>query len=169
MKKIGIFLLAFTCLCAALVSCGKTAAPSFQDSAALAKRVYLASGFSTDDVYAEMLNADSAYTLGINASEFTNLVENAVVYRRTIDSNGRTLYAVKAKSEDAARRLAESFCDSYEWAPCDNAEKLAVACAGDCLIVMKSDSDEVDAMLAGFRQLSGERLLYQRELVNKGA
>lgn len=95
-------------------------------------------------------------------------MKNAVVYRKSLDSDGQTLYALEMSTQDAAALLAEDYYNHYEWAACDNSEKLVVACAGRYVLLFKSNAAEADAALEGFRKLSGGRLLYQRELVNKG-
>jgi len=154
---------------AALVSCGRTAMPEYESADALADKLYAQAELNRDGVYAEHLDSSSAYIFRLSIADFNKTVKNAVVYRKSLDSDGQTLYALEMSTQDAAALLAEDYYNHYEWAACDNAEKLVVACAGRYVLLFKSNSDEADAALAGFRKLSGGRLLYQREIVNKGA
>ena len=64
--------------------------------------------------------------------------------------------------------FAKKYYESYEWAACDNAEKLVVACAGSWLICFKSSADEADAVLQSFKTLSGGTLFYDKAQINKG-
>lgn len=155
-------------LLAVLVSCGRMAAPEYESADMLANKLYTEADLNRDGVYAEHLDNSSAYIFGLSIADFNETVKNAVVYRKSIDSDGQTLYALEMNTQDAAALLAEDYYNHYEWAACDNSEKLVVACAGRYVLLFKSNAAEADAALEGFRKLSGGRLLYQRELVNKG-
>ena len=167
-KYIGLCLLGLILLFA---SCGKNAEPLFagvEDARSLAAALYSRAGFETDGMFTEVLDRDSAYVFGMSGGEFDKLVKSAVVCRRAVDTSGQTLYVLEMDTADAAALWAENFYNDYEWAACDNAEKLTVACAGNYLVAFKSNEGEVRAMDESFRALSGNRVLYRRELVNKG-
>lgn len=167
LKKSLLGLLAASLL-VVFVSCGRTAAPEYESADMLADKLYTEADLNRDGVYAEHLDSSSAYIFGLSITDFNKTVKNAVVYRRSIDSDGQTLYALEMNTQDAAALLAEDYYNHYEWAACDNSEKLVVACAGRYVLLFKSNSAEADAALEGFRKLSGGRLLYHREIVNKG-
>ncbi len=167
LKKSLLGLLAAVFL-AMLVSCGRTAEPEYESADMLANKLYTEANLNHDGVYAEYLDSSSAYIFGLSIADFNETVKNAVVYRKSLDSDGQTLYALEMSTQDAAALLAEDYYNHYEWAACDNSEKLVVACAGRYVLLFKSNAAEADAALEGFRKLSGGRLLYQRELINKG-
>lgn len=150
-----------------LASCGKRSVPEFESADSLAKGLYAEAGIELDEVYGETLEAGSAYLVGLSADEYEQKVEDAVVYRRMVDSDGQTLYAFRMKTEKTAADFAEDFYDGYEWAACDNAEKLVVACSGPWVIGFKSSAEEADMALRSFRTLSGGALSYYKEQMNK--
>ena len=167
-KYIGLCLICIVLLAA---SCGKNAAPLFagvEDAKSLAAALYSHAGLETNGMFTEVIDRDSAYVFGMSGAEFDKLVKSAVVCRRAVDASGQTLYVLEMDTADAAALWAENFYNDYEWAACDNAEKLTVACAGKYLVAFKSNAGEVRVMDESFRTLSGNRVLYRRELVNKG-
>lgn len=171
MKKTVSLLFAGLILITALVSCGRRAMPldELESANALAMALYTRAGLSMDAVFTEPLDNTIAFRFGMNIADFDETVESAVAFRRTTGVNGQMLYALRMKTEDAAELWAENLYNNYEWTACDNAEKLTVACAGQYLILFKSDAAEVDAVSESFRALAGGRVLYSRELVNRGA
>ena len=165
MKKImiSLFLAAWM-----LSSCTKTAIPTFSDTKSLANAIYEESDFDMSSVYAEDFKSTSAFSFGISMTDYESAAKNGVILRPSIDDKGQTLYVFEMKSAADARRLAEKIAGSYEWAPCDNAEKMAIVCAEEYLMLFKSTSDEVEDAVTSFRRLSGGKLAYRKDLKNGG-
>ncbi len=165
MKKrclIYLFLLA-----ASLAACAKRSVPVYSDAGSLARSLYDTAGFETEAIYCEELEDTSAYLFGVTVTEFDDMVEDAVCWRKVVDSNGQLLYALKMRSDRDAKTLAERFFRHYEFAPCDAAEKLAVACAGEYFIVFKSALSEVDAATEAFRTMMDGAVRFEKELYNR--
>ena len=118
-------------------------------------------------IYTEEVDDDSAFAFGITEEEFDMRVENAVCVRQTVDSKGRELYVFEAESSSDALWLANALYDSYEFAPCDVAEKMTVACAGKYVMLFKSASAEIDGVVDCFRALSGGALRYRKDMDNR--
>lgn len=165
MKKmmISVFLAAWM-----LSSCSKTAIPTFSDTKSLANAIYEESGFDMSAVYAEDFKSTSAFAFGISMTDYENAAKNGVVLRPSIDDKGQTLYVFEMKSAADARRLAEKISKGYEWAPCDNAEKLTIACAEEYLMLFKSTKEEVEDAVTSFRRLSGGGLAFRKDIANVG-
>ena len=164
-KRMLIYLCILT---ASLAACGKRSIPVFADADTLARSLYANAGFDTDAVYAENVESTDSFRFGITITEFENAVEDAVCYRKVIDNNGQMLYALKMRSDTDAEKLAKTFFASYEFVPCDAAEKMTVASAGNYVIFFKSDIGEVDAAVEAFRDLMEGHLGFEKELTNRG-
>ncbi len=154
-------------LAASLSACARRSETVYADAGGLALSLYEEAGFSTDAIYGEQVVPTDAHLFGVTVTAFDEMVEDAVCWRKTVDSDGQLLYAMKMRSEKDARALAQCFYEHYEFAPCDAAQKLAVACSGDYFIVFKSSLGEVDAAVEAFRSLMDGRLRFERELYNR--
>ena len=163
MKKILWLLLAVF-----LISCGKNAVSAFADTGNLAEEIYKKSGLDMGGVYRETIDENFAFAFGISSEEFDERVEHAVCFRETVDTKGRALYVFEADEENDALWLAQKIHASYEFAPCDAAEKMTVACSGKFVILFKSDASEVDKAAQIFRTLSGGALRFKKDIVNPG-
>lgn len=155
-------------LAASLASCAKRSVPVYTDADTLARSLYADAGFGSNAIYAEDIQSTDAFRFGITVTEFEEAVEDGICYRKTIDDNGQVLFAFKMHSENDAEHLARSFYAHYEFAPCDAAEKMAIASAGEYVIFFKSDLGEVDAAVETFRALMDGRLGFEKELINRG-
>ena len=167
LKKVVCALLSPLLLAAGLTSCGKHAMPVFENADSLAREIYSGAGFEMSEVYKETLGAGSAYLVRLSSEEYEQMIEDAVVYRKMVDSDGQALYVFQMKTEKASADFARRYYDDYEWAACDNAEKLVVACAGPWVIGFKSSAEEADTALQSFRALSGGALSYYKEQSNR--
>jgi hypothetical protein len=150
-----------------LSACAKRSVPVFADAGELAGALYGEASLDTDAIYCERLKDTDSYLFGMTVTAFGDAVEDAVCWRKTIDSDGELLYALKLRSEEDARALAKCFYEHYEFAPCDAAQKLAVAASGDYVIVFKSALGEVDAAVEAFRTLMNGGLRYEKEMYNR--
>lgn len=157
MMMIGLF----------LVSCGEKSVPAFADMGSLADEICRGAGLDRDSVYREEVEEDSAFAFGISEEEFDRRVENAVCLREIVDSKGRALYVFEAESENDAAWLAQKLYASYEFAPCDAAEKMTVACAGKYVMLFKSTALEIENAVASFRALSGGALRFRKDMDNR--
>lgn len=155
-------------LAASLTACVKQSVPVYTDADTLARSLYANAGLSSDAVYAEDVASVDAFRFGVTITDFENMVEDAVCFRKTIDTNGQMLYALKMRSDEDADLLAKTFFAHYEFAPCDAAEKMAVVSAWNYVIFFKSDIGEVDAAVDTFRTLMNGHLGFEKELVNRG-
>ncbi len=165
MKKMMISLLLIALI---FVSCEKKAIPTFADTKSLANAIWEEADFDMSSVYAENFENHSAFMFGLSNADCTACVKNGVILRPAIDDRGQMLCLLEMKSAADARKIADKISHGYEWAPCDNAEKLAVVCAEEYLMVFKSSKDDVEKAIAGFRRLSGGKLAYRKDLVNVG-
>ena len=163
MKKLIFMLILGLCL----TSCGEKDVAAFADVSSLADDIYRGAGLGTGGVYREEVDDDTAFVFGMTEEEFDKRVENAVCLRDTVDSKGRELYVFEAESENDALWLAQKLYASYEFAPCDAAEKMAVACAGRHVILFKSAAAEIDGAVDGFRALTGGALRFRKDMDNK--
>ena len=161
MKKILWLLLAVF-----LFSCGKNAVSAFADTGNLAEQIYQKAGLDMSGVYRETLDESFAFAFGISSEDFDERVEHAVCYRETVDTKGRVLYVFEADEAGDALWLAQKIYDSYEFAPCDAAEKMTVACSGKFVVLFKSDAAEVETAAKIFRSLSGGSLRFKKDLTN---
>lgn len=159
MKKILWLLLAVF-----LFSCGKNSVSAFADTGNLAEEIYQKAGLDMSGVYRETVDENFAFAFGISAEDFDERVEHAVCFRETVDTKGRALYVFKADEENDALWLAQKIYGSYEFAPCDIAEKMTVACSGKFIMLFKSDAAEVDRAAQIFRSLSGGALRFKKDL-----
>ena len=150
-----------------MTSCAKKDIAAFADMNGLAGEIYRRAGFDASGIYAEEVDDDSAFVFGIAEEEFDKRVENAVCVRQTVDSKGRELYVFEAESASDALWLAGALYDSYEFAPCDVAEKMTIACAGKRVMLFKSASAEIDGAVESFRVLSGGALRYRKDMDNR--
>ena len=157
MMMIGLF----------LVSCGEKSVPAFADMGSLADAICRGAGMDRDSVYREEVDGDSAFTFGITEEEFDRRVENAVCLREIDDSKGRALYVFEAESENDSAWLAQKLYASYEFAPCDAAEKMTVACAGKYVMLFKSSAAEIESAVESFRALSGGALRFRKDMDNR--
>ena len=164
MKKIIFMLLLGFCL----ISCEEKVLPAFADAGGFADEIYSKAGLDTAGVYREEVDDDLAFFFGMTEDEFDRLVENAVCLRQSVDSKGRALYVFEAERENDALTLAQKIYGSYEFAPCDAAERMTVACAGKYAILFKSAASEIDAAVEGFRSLSGGVLRFRKDMDNRG-
>jgi hypothetical protein len=164
MKKIILMILVGICL----ISCGEDDVPAFADMSGLADGIYRNAVSDAQGIYREELDDDSAFAFGISEEEFDRRVESAVCLRQTVDTKGRALYVFEAESEADALWLARELYASYEFAPCDAAEKMTAACAGKYAILFKSTSAEVDKAAESFRTLIGGALRFRKDMENKG-
>ena len=150
-----------------LTSCGEKDVAVFADTNGLAAEIYRGAGLDASSIYTEEVDDDSAFAFGISEEEFDRRVENAVCVRQTVDSKGRELYVFEAENASDALWLANALYDSYEFAPCDVAEKMTVACAGKYVMLFKSASAEIDGVVDCFRMLSGGALRYRKDMDNR--
>lgn len=162
------FLIYVCLLAASLVACGKRGVPVYTDADTLARSLYANAELGMDTIYAEELAGVDAFRFGVTIADFENAVEDAVCFRKTVDTNGQMLYALKMRSEEDAELMAKTFFAHYEFAPCDVAEKMAVVSAGNYVICFKSDMGEVDAAVESFRTLMNGNLGFEKELFNRG-
>ncbi len=165
MKKrlfIYLFVLAASC-----VACGKRSVPIYADADTLARSLYEKAGFETESLLVQDVEDTDAYLFGVTIAEFDDSVEDAVCFRKLVDSNGQMLYALKLRTDADADRLAASFYANYDFAPCDLAEKMAVAASGNYVIFFKSESGEVDAAVEAFRALMDGYVRFEKELLNR--
>ena len=160
--------LLFILLCIFTVSCGKNEVPAFANMGNLAEEIYRTAGMDMSGVYRESFDEAYAFAFGISAEDFDERVENAVCFRETVDTKGRTLYVLEAEDANDALWLAQKIYASYEFAPCDAAEKMAGACAGKYVMLFKSDAAEVDMAAQSFRTLAGGALRFKQERENRG-
>ncbi|MBR6744927.1 MAG: hypothetical protein IKM00_06920 [Clostridia bacterium] len=164
MKKLIFMMILGFCL----VSCGAEDVAAFADTNGLAGEIYRGAGFDASGIYAEEVDEDSAFAFGIAEEEFDRRVENAVCLRQSVDTKGRELYVFEAESASDALWLAGTLYGSYEFAPCDAAEKMTVACAGKYVMLFKSSSAEIDSAVESFRALSGGALRFRKDMNNHG-
>ena len=150
-----------------LTSCGEKDVAVFADTNGLAAEIYRGAGLDASGIYTEEVDDDCAFAFGISEEEFDKRVENAVCVRQTVDSKGRELYVFEAESVSDALWLANVLYDSYEFAPCDVAEKMTVACVGQYVMLFKSASAEIDGVVDCFRMLSGGALRYRKDMDNR--
>lgn len=155
-------------LMASLCACARRSVPVYADAGALAESLYVSAGFPVDAIYAEPLAGVDAFRFGLTITEFENMVENAVCYRKMVDSNGQMLYALKMRSKEDSDAFSKAFYAHYEFAPCDVAEKMAIVSAGEYVLFFKSDVGEVDAAVEAFRTLMNGHLDFEKELINRG-
>ena len=149
-----------------LVSCGESSVTAFSDMGGLADEICRAMGLDMSGVYREEVEDDSAFVFGMTEDEFDRRVENAVCLRELVDSKGRVLYVFEAESENDAAWLAQKLYGSYEFAPCDAAEKMTVACAGKYVMLFKSSASEIENAVSGFRALLGGTLRFRKDMEN---
>ena len=162
------FLILMLMLAACLSGCAARSIPAYADASALAGSLYENAGLSSDALYAESLERVDAFRFGVTITDFDNMVEDAVCYRKTVDQNGQMLYALKMRSKEDSDAFAKAFYAHYEFAPCDVAEKMAIVSAGEYVIFFKSDVGEVDAAVEAFRTLMNGHLDFEKELINRG-
>jgi hypothetical protein len=166
MKKIAIVIgLVLSLL---LVSCSEESVPVWSDAEDLASAIYSRAGLEKSGVYAEEIEEDIAFAFGMQKEEFDAYVDHAVCYRQAVDRKGQTLYLFETEEGKDAVKLAEKLYGGYEFAPCDPAEKMTVACAGRYVMLFKSTRVEVDSALEGFRSLSGGALRFRKDMENQG-
>ncbi|MBQ3489576.1 MAG: hypothetical protein IJA86_03190 [Clostridia bacterium] len=149
-----------------MISCGKNAVPAFADMGNLAEEIYRKAGWDVKGVYTEAVDESFAFAFGISADEFDDRVETAICLRETVDSKGRALYVFEADEEKDALWLAQKIYGSYEFAPCDAAEKMTVACSGKYVMLFKSNATEVENAAQGFRTLVGGSLRFKKDRTN---
>lgn len=163
MKKLIFLILLGICL----ISCGEKSVSAFADMGDLADGICRAAGLDMNGIYREEVDDDAAFAFGMTEEEFDSRVENAICLRDTVDSKGRELYVFEAENEADSLWLVQKLYASYEFAPCDVAEKMTVACAGKYVILFKSAASEVDSAVDGFRTLSGGALRYRKDMDNR--
>ena len=163
MKKLLFMIVLGLCL----TSCGEKDVAVFADMNGLAGEIYRGAGLDASGIYAEEVDDDAAFVFGISEEEFDRRVENAVCVRQTVDSKGRELYVFEAESAADAIWLASALYSSYEFAPCDAAEKMTVACAGKHVMLFKSAAAEIDPAVESFRTLSGGALRFRKDMDNQ--
>ncbi len=154
-------------LTASLAACAKRSMPIYADADTLARSIYTEAGFETDAVFTQNLENTDAYLFGMTVADFENQVEDAICYRKLVDSNGQMLYALKLRSAEDASALAAAFFSHYDFAPCDVAEKMAIAAAGEYVIFFKSDMGEVDAAVEAFHKLMGGVIGFEKQRMNR--
>ncbi len=147
-----------------MISCGNRSVSA--DMGNLAEEIYRKAGWNLGGAYAEEVDESFAFAFGISADEFDDRVENAVCLRETVDSKGRALYVFEAEGENDALWLAGKIYGSYEFAPCDAAEKMTVASAGKYVMLFKSDFAEVESAAQSFRSLAGGSLRFKKDRTN---
>ena len=150
-----------------LISCGEKDVSAFADMGGFADQIYRNAGLDTSGIYLEEVDEDIAFMFGIVEEEFDRRVENAVCVRDVVDSKGRELYVFETEKEADALWVAEQLYASYEFAPCDVAEKMTVACAGKYVMLFKSTVSEIDDVVDCFRTLSGGALRYRKDMDNR--
>ncbi len=165
MKK-RLFLYFFL-LIASLTACAKRTVPVFADADTLARSLYDQAGFSGDSLLTEPLESGDAFRFGMTITDFQNAVEDGISIRNMVDADGQTLYALKLHTEEDAERFAASLFEYYDFAPCDPAEKMAVAAAGNYVIFFKSESSQVDAAMEAFSVLMEGQLRFEKEMFNR--
>ncbi len=141
--------------------------PIYPDADTLARSLYAEAGFETENILAEGVKDTDAYLFGVSITDFDNMVEDVICYRKMVDTNGQLLYALKLRSSEDAERLAARFFAHYDFVPCDVAEKMAIASAGNYVIFFKSDSAEVDTAVEAFHSLMAGYVRFEKEMLNR--
>ena len=162
MKKMTVFFLAFVFM----ISFGKTSVFASSDMGKLAEDICRKAGWEMHGVYSEALDKTAAFAFGVSAKEFEDRVEEAVCLRETVDSKGRALYVFEADEEADALWLGQKIYTSYEFAPCDVAEKMIIAVSGKYLMLFKSNASEAEYAVQTFRAFAGGAIRYKKELNN---
>lgn len=162
MKKISILLL----LTLFLTACGEKSIPVFSDTEDLAAAIYDRAGIEKNGVYCEEVENDLAFAFGISQGDFDEYVDSALCYRQAVDRKGQTLYLFETESDRDSVTLADKLYQGYEFPPCDAAEKMTVACAGNYVMLFKSNISEVEAAVEGFRSASGGALRFRKDKNN---
>lgn len=152
--------------CVFMISCGKNSVPAFADTGGLAEEICRKAGWDMNGIYRETVNESFAFAFGISADEFDERVEHAVCVRETVDSKGRELYVFEADEASDALWLGQKIYASYEFAPCDAAEKMTVAVSGKYVMLFKSDSAETENAAQSFRSLAGGALRFKKDRSN---
>ncbi|MBQ8496157.1 MAG: hypothetical protein IJ489_01715 [Clostridia bacterium] len=166
MKKIGLIVILLMSL--VLTSCSEQTLAVFADMEDLASTIYARAGLEKSGVYTEELDDDIAFAFGMGREEFDDYVEKAICYRQAVDTKGQTLYVFETEADKNSVTLAGKLYDGYEFAPCDPAEKMTVACSGKYVILFKSTAAEVDAAVESFRALSGGALRFRKDMEHHG-
>jgi hypothetical protein len=154
--------------CMFMISCGRNSVPAFADMGDLAEEICRNAGWEMNGVYREAVDESCAFAFGISADEFDERVEYAICLRETVDSKGRALYVFEADEASDALWLGQKIYASYEFAPCDAAEKMTVAVSGKYVMLFKSDSVETESAAQSFRSLAGGALRFKKERSNNG-
>ena len=162
MKKMRVFFLAFVFM----ISLGKASVSASSDMGELAEDICRKAGWEMSGVYSEAVDKTNAFAFGIAAKEFEDRVETAVCLREIVDSKGRALYVFEADEEGDALWLGQKIYASYEFAPCDVAEKMVIAVSGNYLMLFKSQASEAESAVQVFRSFSGGTIRYKKELNN---
>lgn len=162
MKKMMVFFLA----CVFMISFGKTSVSASWDMGALAEDICRKAGWEMNGVYSEAVDKTEAFAFGISTKEFENRVETALCLREIVDSKGRALYVFEADGENDALWLGQKIYTSYEFAPCDAAEKMIIAVSGKYLMLFKSNASEAESAVQTFRSFAGGTIRYKKELNN---
>ena len=149
-----------------MISCGRKEVPAFSNMGNLAEEIYRRSGLEMSGVYRETLDEKFAFAFGISEEDFDERVETAVCFRETVDTKGRALYVFEADEENDAMWLAQKIYDAYEFAPCDIAEKMMVACMGKNVVLFKSDAAEVENASQLLRSYAGGALRFKKDRNN---
>ncbi len=161
------FLVYLFILSASFAACARRGVPVYADAGALVDALYAEAGFDTEALYGEELVGTDAFRFGITVSDFENTVEDAVSFRKNVDEDGQQLYALKLHTEKDAALLAQKFYAHYDFAPCDPAEKMAIASFGQYVIFFKSNGAEVDAAVEAFHRLMGGMPDFEKEMFNR--
>ena len=160
MKKMILLFVA----CIFMISFGKAFVFASADTGTLAEEICRKSGWNMSGVYCETVDKTFAFAFGISAKEFDERVEKAVCVRETVDTKGRELCIFETGEENDAIWLGEKIYASYEFAPCDVAEKMAIAVSGKYLMLFKSCAAEAESSVQTFRSLVGGTVRYKKEL-----
>ena len=160
MKKMILLLIA----CVFMMSCGRAFVFASADTGRLAEEIGRKSGWNMSGIYCENVDQTFAFAFGISVKEFDERVEKAVCLRETVETKGRALYVFEADEANDALWLGEKIYASYEFAPCDVAEKMMIAVSGKYLMLFKSCASEAENAVQVFRTLIGGTIRYKKEL-----
>ena len=101
--------------------------------------------------------SDGCYALGIEEDDFSCVVSAAMTLENSTDGSAKAVVITDGKK--SAKALYEKMWRNYEFAACDNAERIVFINSGSAVAFFKGKTENVDAYCRAFGDLFGIKSL----------
>ena len=112
-------------------------------------------GNDCEQVEIAEVNAGCCYALGLDEDDFSRVLSAAMTVENSTDGSAKAVIVTDGKK--SAKALYDKMWKNYEFAACDNAERIVFVNSGSAVAFFKGGGENVDAYCRAFGDLFGIR------------